>query len=110
MKKYKSDKAKLSESESMKMLATLDNWQIVNGKIHKEFKFLDFEEAIEFVNEVASIAKSLDHHPEIFNIYNKVILELNTHDVDGLTKLDFLLAKQVDLLISKHGSRSRSGS
>lgn len=89
---------KMSDSEVKGKLGTLSNWQLARGKLHKEFKFESFAEAIKFVNDIAQIAGSLNHHPDIINTYNKVTLEINTHDEGGITPLDFEFAKQVDLL------------
>ncbi len=74
-----------------------NNWQEVNHKLVREFIFKDFLEAMKFINLMAEIANNLDHHPEIYNIYNKVRLELSTHDVgDIITEKDREFAKLVD--------------
>ena len=90
--------ARISESRLNEMLARLDNWKIVEGKLHKDFKFEDFDKAVGFILQVAEIAGSLNHHPEIFNVYNKVSLDLTTHDAGGITGLDFAFAEDVDKL------------
>lgn len=87
---------KLSDAEVEKRLGTLENWKFSNGKLHKEFKFETFGEAVRFIDEVAVIAASLDHHPEIYNVYNRVTLDINTHDEGGITDKDFLFARHVD--------------
>lgn len=89
---------KLSEPEVKQKLEMLNGWKLEKGKLHKEFRFKSFAEALSFINKVGEIAESLNHHPEIFNVYNKVILEIETHDVGGLTLLDFSFANQVDSL------------
>lgn len=88
----------LSDSEIGSMLHALEGWKILNGKLHKEFEFDDFEDAISFINKVATIAESLYHHPEIWNSYNRVVIDLITHDEEGITDLDFAFAKHVDSL------------
>ncbi len=67
-----------------------------DGKLHRELKFGDFVEAFGFMTKVAIVAEKHDHHPEWFNVYNKVVLDLSTHEVDGISPLDVELAKQVD--------------
>lgn len=74
-----------------------NDWQEINNKLVKEFIFEDFVAAIKFINIVASIANQLDHHPEIYNIYNKVELKLSTHDKgDIITEKDREFANLVE--------------
>ena len=87
---------KLTDSEVKGKLGTLNNWQFAKGKLHKEFKFENFEQAMQFINEIAKVAQSIDHHPEIYNVYNRVVLDINTHSEGGITELDFTFAKKVD--------------
>ncbi|MDE1824858.1 MAG: 4a-hydroxytetrahydrobiopterin dehydratase [Candidatus Micrarchaeota archaeon] len=89
---------KLDDSKVLERLARLKGWELVNGKLHKGYKFPTFEEAIAFINRVATVASSLDHHPEIFNVYNTVTLDINTHSEGGITELDFAFASKVDEL------------
>jgi 4a-hydroxytetrahydrobiopterin dehydratase len=89
---------KLSDSEIKGKLGTVQGWQLAKGKLHKEFKFENFEQAMKFINEVAAVAGSLDHHPEIYNVYNRVVLDINTHDEGGITELDFAFAKRIDTI------------
>lgn len=73
------------------------NWRKENNKLIRDFEFQDFKEAIKFINGVAEIANNLDHHPEIYNLYNKVTLILSTHDAgDIVTEKDLELAKEID--------------
>lgn len=77
----------------------LNDWEnIERRKIRKEFNFADFTEAIDFVNKVADLAEKSDHHPDIHIYYKKVVLELWTHSVVGLTEKDFSLAEEIDKL------------
>jgi 4a-hydroxytetrahydrobiopterin dehydratase len=69
---------------------------LVNARIYKEYKFKDFIGAINFVNRVADIANEEDHHPDIHIYYNKVLLELWTHAIKGLSENDFIIAAKVD--------------
>lgn len=87
---------KLNDSDVTLRLKELKGWGYVAGKLHKEFKFETFEQAIKFIDRVAVVASSIDHHPEINNVYNRVTLDINTHDEGGITELDFTFAKFVD--------------
>ncbi|HEY9583735.1 MAG TPA: 4a-hydroxytetrahydrobiopterin dehydratase [Candidatus Paceibacterota bacterium] len=71
-----------------------------NKKIIRKFKFEDFKESIEFVNKVAKIAKTEDHHPDIYISYDIVTIELTTHKVKGLTENDFIIAAKVDKILA----------
>ena len=71
-------------------------WNIKQGKLAKQFKFSNFVEAFEFMKKVAVLAENLNHHPEWSNVYNKVSIELTTHDAGGLTQLDFDLAANIE--------------
>ncbi|HEX7946883.1 MAG TPA: 4a-hydroxytetrahydrobiopterin dehydratase [Phenylobacterium sp.] len=80
-------------------LAKLQGWSKVEGDrdaITKTFKFKDFNAAFGFMTRVALMADKLDHHPEWFNVYNKVEVTLATHDADGVTELDVQLAQFMD--------------
>ncbi|MDP2647723.1 MAG: 4a-hydroxytetrahydrobiopterin dehydratase [Candidatus Yanofskybacteria bacterium] len=75
-------------------------WELSSDdkKIRKEFKFGSFKEAIKFINNVARIAESENHHPDIYIFYNKVELELSTHAIKGLSENDFILAAKINKL------------
>lgn len=75
-------------------------WAIKEGKLCKEFKFKSFIRAFGWMSQIAIWAEKLKHHPEWFNVYNKVTVELVTHDVDGLSELDFKLASKMELFNS----------
>ncbi|MGV9003235.1 4a-hydroxytetrahydrobiopterin dehydratase [Flavobacterium sp.] len=81
--------------ESLKKVA---KWKLVENSIEKKFQFKDFGEALSFIVKVGSVAEKQKHHPEILNVYNKVTLRLNTHDANGITEKDFLLASAIDEL------------
>jgi 4a-hydroxytetrahydrobiopterin dehydratase len=73
------------------------NWSEVDGKLQREFEFSDFQQALEFINEIAVICESENHHPEINWIYNKITLKLSTHDAgDIITQKDIKLAELID--------------
>lgn len=76
-------------------------WEVIQGKkIKKEFTFRDFKDAMDFVNKVADIAESEGHHPDLHIFYNKVVMELTTHAIHGLSENDFIIAAKVEKLIS----------
>jgi 4a-hydroxytetrahydrobiopterin dehydratase len=83
---------KLTEVEIESRLASLPGWAIVDGKLHREFQFKDFVSAFAFMTAVALVAESKNHHPEWSNVYNKVVIDLTTHDVQGISTHDFDLA------------------
>lgn len=89
---------KLTEDERASALSELDGWTAADGRdaIEKSFKFKSFNEAFGFMSRVALMAEKLDHHPEWFNVYNRVEITLSTHDVGGLSELDVKLAKFID--------------
>ena len=85
------------QSEVANLNAGLDqSWQIVNGKLHKEFKFTNFVAAFGFMTQAAICAERMDHHPEWFNVYNRVDVTLSTHDAGGLSRRDVAMAKFID--------------
>ena len=71
-------------------------WVLEENKLHREYQFKNFVEAFGFMTQVALIAERSNHHPEWFNVYNKVVIDLTTHEVGGITERDFSLAKQMD--------------
>jgi 4a-hydroxytetrahydrobiopterin dehydratase len=72
-------------------------WQIKSDKLVKTFKFKNFIRAFGWMSQIAMCAEKLNHHPEWFNVYNKVEVELTTHDVKGISHLDFDLANKMQL-------------
>jgi 4a-hydroxytetrahydrobiopterin dehydratase len=75
-------------------------WEEKENKLVKHFKFKDFKTALKFINQVGDLSEALNHHPEIYNVYNKVSLSLTTHDAgNAITEKDFALAKSIDQLI-----------
>lgn len=84
---------RLADKDIADRLGKLDGWDISGGKLHREFRFETFSEAFGFMSRMALVAEKLDHHPEWFNVYNKVIIDLQTHDAGGITELDFQFAE-----------------
>ena len=89
--------AKLTDAEVTRELATLDGWTLEGDKIFREYKFADFVTAFSFMTSAALAAEKADHHPEWFNVYNKVRVHLTTHDAGGLSEHDFKLARTMDV-------------
>jgi len=91
-------KEKLTDKEITTAIAQLPEWKLIDGKLNRAFKFQNFVEAFSFIIKVAFAADKLEHHPEIFNVYNRVVIDLATHDVDGISPLDIELAKKINAL------------
>lgn len=89
---------KLSDSECTAALDALSGWQhdAGRGAISRRFQFADFSEAFAFMTRVALLAEEMDHHPEWFNVYNRVDVTLTTHDADGLSEKDVKMAKAME--------------
>jgi 4a-hydroxytetrahydrobiopterin dehydratase len=98
---------KLAGAARHTALGKLHGWSEVDDRdaIRKSFHFSNFSEAWGFLNRVALIAEKMDHHPEIFNVYNRVELILSTHDVEGLSERDVRLAQAVDELAPERDRR-----
>lgn len=79
-------------------LSQLDGWTIENGKLHREFKFASFVEAFGFMSSLALVSEAIGHHPEWFNVYNRVTIDLTTHDAGGITQKDVDWAKRANKL------------
>jgi 4a-hydroxytetrahydrobiopterin dehydratase len=90
----------LSKPELDTYLSQLDGWLIQNDKLHKEFKFKDFVRAFGFMASMALFSEGMGHHPEWFNVYNKVIVDLMTHDAGGITSKDIDWARKANDLVS----------
>ena len=92
--------AKLSPKERQEALTTLPTWQFVEARdaMTRTFQFKDFNAAFGFMARVALVAEKLDHHPEWFNVYNKVDVTLSTHDAGGVTALVLKLATAMNAI------------
>lgn len=77
-------------------LQQLQGWYLDKDAIRKDWTFSDFSEALKFINKVGQIAEKHDHHPELFNVYNRVSLRFNTHSANGITSKDFDIARDID--------------
>ena len=89
---------KFTDTEVKEALSEMEGWSLVEGRaaITKKFKFNDFPTTWNFMDDVAGYSDEISHHPEWTNIYNSVEIILSTHDVGGLTELDFDLAEFID--------------
>ncbi len=90
---------KLSSDEIENELKSLDGWSVVNGKLHKDFQFDDFNQAFGFMARASMHIEKMNHHPEWFNVYNKLSVDLMTHDAGGITQNDVNLAKIFNSLV-----------
>jgi 4a-hydroxytetrahydrobiopterin dehydratase len=92
---------KLSEEEISTALRELPGWTIEDGKLHKRFQFANFSEAIGFMTIASVEIEKRNHHPEWSNVYNRVTVDLTTHDSDGITAKDADLAKLLERIAAK---------
>ncbi len=90
------DLSRLTQTDLEANLSQLTDWTIVEGKLHRQFKFRDFVGAFGFMSSMALVSERLGHHPEWFNVYNRVTVDLVTHDADGITRLDIEWATIAD--------------
>ena len=89
---------KLSQISIDEYLKDLPGWSVVNEKLHKEFQFESFNQAFGFMTRAAMEIEKMNHHPEWFNVYNRITIELTTHDAGGITKNDVNMAKILNSL------------
>ncbi|HEY3744482.1 MAG TPA: 4a-hydroxytetrahydrobiopterin dehydratase [Bryobacteraceae bacterium] len=90
-----------SDAEINEALKALSGWAVVNGKLHKEYKFPDFVHAFGFMATSAIAIEKMDHHPEWSNVYNRVTVDLTTHDAGGISAKDLKLAALLDSFAGK---------
>ncbi|MDH5697002.1 MAG: 4a-hydroxytetrahydrobiopterin dehydratase [Nitrosopumilus sp.] len=88
----------LSQLDIKEELKNLPGWNLINEKLHKEFEFDSFNQAFGFMTRAAMEIEKMNHHPEWFNVYNRITVELTTHDAGGITKKDINLAKILNSL------------
>jgi len=90
---------KLSDAEVTQRLAALAGWTLQDGSLHRELVFPDFSAAWGFMSRIALEAERIGHHPDWCNSYNRVIVELSTHDAGGITEADFALAEKIQAVM-----------
>ncbi len=89
---------RLSSEQISEQLKNLPGWSVKEEKLHKDFEFGDFNEAFGFMTRAAMEIEKINHHPEWFNVYNKLTVDLMTHDAGGITENDINLAKILNSL------------
>lgn len=89
---------KLNEDQIKTKLSNLSGWELEDNTLHKVFQFDDFVSAFGFMSQAALHAEKMNHHPDWSNVYNKVEVNLSTHDAGGITEKDFKLASAMDRL------------
>jgi len=89
---------KLSELEITEELKKLEGWEIKDNKLHKEIQFESFNQAFGFMTRAAMEIEKMNHHPEWFNVYNRITIDLTTHDAGGITNNDVNLARILNSL------------
>jgi 4a-hydroxytetrahydrobiopterin dehydratase len=89
----------LSREDAEQLVKEIPRWTLKDKSIEREFTFKDFRESIDFINEVADVAESQDHHPDMCIYYNKVRIELSTHKIGGLSRNDFVMASKIDRIV-----------
>jgi 4a-hydroxytetrahydrobiopterin dehydratase len=87
---------KLTEIEVKERLSEAAGWKLQGGKLHRAFECKDFVAAFGNMTRVALVAEAMNHHPEWFNVWNRVVIDLNTHSVKGISDYDFTLAGKID--------------
>ncbi len=92
---------KLDEAEVQAMLAKSPGWSVKDGKLHREYKFPDFPHAFGMMATAAPAIEKMNHHPEWLNVYNRVTVDLTTHDAGGITQKDFDLAALLEGIAKK---------
>lgn len=90
---------KLDATARAALVADLPGWRVDGAHLKRSFRFRDFSQAWGFMNRVALLAEAQDHHPEWYNVYNKVDIALTTHDAGGLSERDVKLARAIDSLV-----------
>ena len=88
--------SKLSDNEIQEGLRELNGWSVQIGKLHKEIEFSNFDAARNFMTIAVVEIQKMNHHPEWFNVYNKLVIDLMTHDVGVISQNDINLAKYLD--------------
>jgi 4a-hydroxytetrahydrobiopterin dehydratase len=87
---------KLSDGKVRSRLQRLPGWALRDGKLHREYQFGGFSEAFGFMTRCALVAQEQGHHPEWFNVFDRVVVDLTTHDAGGISALDFALATEME--------------
>jgi 4a-hydroxytetrahydrobiopterin dehydratase len=97
-------RTRLSEPEIAAAVAELPGWSVAGGKLHRDYQFADFVHAFGFMATSAIAIEAMNHHPEWFNVWNRVSVDLTTHDAGGITERDVTLAKKLNEFAAKLGA------
>ncbi len=92
---------KMTDKEVAQELGKLPGWSLENGKLHRTFQFADFIEAFGFMSRAALVAEAMGHHPDWSNVWNRVTVDLSTHSIGGISRLDFELAAKMQAFAGK---------
>ena len=90
---------RLTEIEIQNALSLLEGWKMEKDGIVKSFVFESFKAALASMNRIGEVAEEINHHPEWFNVYNKLDIRLSTHNIGGITQLDIDLAKAIEEIV-----------
>jgi 4a-hydroxytetrahydrobiopterin dehydratase len=93
--------ARATEVEIRSTVSELAGWTVESGKLHRECQFRSFIQAFGFMTQVALLAERAAHHPEWFNVYNRVVVDLTTHEAGGITQKDLDLAREMEQIASR---------
>jgi len=96
---------KMSDGEIQAAVKGLEGWKVVGGKLHREYKFASFVEAFGFMTSGALVAEAMNHHPEWFNVYNTVKIDLTTHDAGGISENDLEMARRFEKLAAARAGK-----
>jgi len=88
----------LDQNEIMQRISGLEGWYLDKDAIRRDWILADFKSALRFINRIGDLAEKHDHHPEIYNVFNKVTLRFNTHSENGITAKDFAIAEDINQL------------
>jgi 4a-hydroxytetrahydrobiopterin dehydratase len=101
-------RSRLAADEITRRLTEIPGWSVRNDKLHRDYKFADFVDAFGFMTSAALVAERLNHHPEWFNVWNTVIVDLTTHDAGGITDKDFALATAMERIAGGRTTQDRT--
>jgi len=96
---------RLAAAAIAQALESVPGWVVLDGKLHREFRFRDFNQAFGFMTRAALYAEAMDHHPEWSNVYATVVVDLVTHSADGITSLDVALAQKMNAISTQISAR-----
>lgn len=91
---------KMTAQQIQTGLGDLAGWELKNDKLRRELKFKNFVQAFGFMTQIAVLAEQMNHHPEWSNVYNRVTIDLTTHEAGGISQLDFDLAAKIDAVVA----------